>query len=270
MHLTFIAIVLAAMLQGGAAPGASTDTRTEAILLRYVSAADLERMLVGSEVPGKPVVPLPGVLALTTDARRNALVVVGSEAGIQEVQRLARIVDVPASSVRLSVWVLRPDDVFFQRIKPRFEVLRSAPPAEPGARKTEQIVASLDPQQAAEIAALPATGHFETGVANNRPLRVRWSWTDAAPETLAVLIPRVNGDGTVTFYLSPTGTKSIATGKPSADPTIELRGPMWTGPFAIRRIARGQALVVAQDGGPALVVRLLEVVPAAADPPVTR
>jgi hypothetical protein len=94
----------------------------------------------------------------------------------------------------------------------------------------------------------------DTSVANNRPLCLRLPWEKGWPDAAGVVVPRLNGDGTVTF------SAAVSMARPARGENATTR--QFT---AIRRLAKGQGWVLG-SGNPdiAWLVVFREVAPDAA------
>jgi hypothetical protein len=217
--------------------------KTVLLRLHHLQAADVEARL-----PAGPDGLVPqGITAWTVDERRNALSVTGSEAGIQEFQRVLRLVDVPVGRVRLSVR--------FVRIDPS-ELPAFGLPMEGGVlpvQYTAGFTALTDRRQVAALEGRPAVFQSELQVAHNRPLHVRWPADQAARGVQATVVPLVNADASVTLLFS------------TREPGTVASTPAPSGIVALRRLPVGAAgVILPRTPGPALVVTVREVMPARA------
>jgi hypothetical protein len=209
--------------------------KTVLIPLHHVPAGEVERSLtrgaLRSGVIGTPIeqdyaslIP-PGITAWTVDERRNGIRVTGSEEGIGSLTRIIELIDVPARHVQLSVRVVRlqPGDLNRFEADPPFTPAPGTGPAE------YPVVPSRE--QVADLEAREARAATELTVANNHPLHLAWPGSQNQPSQPAIVMPRVNGDGTVTLYLQRSAV--AAAEMPVAGQTIVMR-----------RVAPGQMVVV--------------------------
>jgi hypothetical protein len=215
--------------------------KTLLIPMRYRRASEIERLLLPEN--STSLVP-PGILAWTVDERRNAVSVTGSEAAIQELRTVIRLLDVPRSSVRLRVRLVRlePDERRELGLKPAAGVLPvTADSALAG------VSTYLTPEQVARLELKPSLAATEMTVFNNQPLRMRWPSDQPGWATLATLVPRLNADGSVTLFISTREPHPLAP-----------RGPAEL--MVLRRIPAGAAIAVApRTPGLALLVGVRDV-----------
>jgi hypothetical protein len=231
---------------------ASLPAAADSILipLHHLSATEIERRLL----PGDGHTPAPsgwvaqeergmvpaGVTAWTVDERRNAFEVVGSDQGIQSFRQIIQLLDVPAPQVRLSVRVLL-------LVGGGLPGLTADPllPAMPG-RQPSEFAAAATRDQLAVLERQAALMSSEMTVTSNRPLHLLWGKGQDQPAVPATVMPRVNGDGTVSLYISRRGLSLVGQG----------------GVIVLRRVAPGLgAAVISRTLGTALVVEVREVLP---------
>jgi hypothetical protein len=236
-----------------ALPSYAVD-KTVFIPLHYVPAIEVDRSLapgeqrangpIGTLAPENRGLVPHGIVAWTVDERRNGLSVTGSEEAIRSLSQIIGLLDVPVRHVRLSVRVVRLDDRDRARLKP--EALSPSPPG----RGPTDFVAVVTRDQAASLEEREALAAAEMSVASNLPLHLAWPGNLNQQPEPAVILPRVNGDGTVTIYLPLTRLSS-------AD--VPEAGQM----IVARRIASGQSvLIFSQRLGTALLVNVREDIPA--------
>ena len=281
MRARSLALTMLLALPALPAPGAPGAPRsaaaTEQIRLEHIQAAEVVRWLdeawladqgVRPErqepVPGLPApgdtspfraTGLPsGLYAWTVDAGKNSLAITGSPDGIRELQSWLRLLDIPVRRVRLSVRVVRPDAARLAQLKRLLPDLNREQLPGSGDRG-EAMASAFDRKLLPEIEALPVLIASEMEVANNRPVYLRWPGDSpggtkdakdagaAAGPVVAAVLPRVNGDGTVTLQVwLKTFDKSGA-------------APM----TMLRRVAAGEGILVAPHAAqPALVVTVRE------------
>jgi hypothetical protein len=225
-----------------ALPARGAD-RTVLLRLHHLQAAEVDARL-----PAGPDGLVPqGITAWTVDERRNALSVTGSEAGIQEFQRVLRLVDVPVGRVRLSVRFVRIDSRDVPALGPMMEggILPGGP--------TAGCTALTDRRQVAALEGRPAVFQSDLQVGHNRPLHVRWPADQAAHGIRATVVPRINADGSVTLLFS------------TREPGTVADTPAPSGMIVLRRLPPGAAgVLLPRTPGPALVVSVREVTPARA------
>jgi len=228
--------------------------KTVLIPLQHVPAIEVERNLtrgaLRSGVSGDPsnqdftsLVP-PGIIAWTVDERRNSLSVTGSEEGIGSLTRIIELIDVPARHVRLSVRAVRLDapELVWQKAEP-------LPDSVPG-RQPAGFIALPTADQLSLLEAREPLAAAEMNVASNTPLHLTWPGNLNQRPAPADVIPRVNGDGTVTLFLPRTGLSSAP-----------LAGEGAT--LVTRRVEPGRAVVIfSRTLGTALVIKVREVLPA--------
>jgi hypothetical protein len=176
---------------------ARAEEKSEVIPLRYLPAGELERALIPRDAVGTLHIPLPaGLLAWTVDARQNALTVAGSEAAIQELKTIIRLLDVPPIHVRLAVRRLRADD-------PAIAALKIPPLAAPEANAPSTARAVLlNAEQIAVLEGRPVVASATLDTNNNRPVHINETGPRRQPLSLVTVVPRVNGDNTVTLLVS--------------------------------------------------------------------
>jgi hypothetical protein len=170
--------------------------KTVTLRLRHYPVADIDRMLL-PESTGLPF--SPGILAWTADDRRNTVTVTGSETAIQRFRELVRLIDIPKPRIRLAVRLLRIEraDLRGLNLEPIAGLETLAPHAGVAGAAT-----FLTREQVAALEARPALRTTEMTVANQQPLHLGWETGPEALPALARIIPRVNGDGSVTLSLT--------------------------------------------------------------------
>jgi hypothetical protein len=215
-----------------AVPSWAAD-RTVLIPLRHIPATAIDRH----------VAP-PGITAWTVDEQRNGLSVTGSEEAIRSFTDIIDRLDVLAPSVRLAVKVVRLEAPDLAWLKA--ELL---PGSLPGSQAVD-LAATVTGEQIAALRAREVLSAAEITVAHNMPLHLAWPGNlNQQPEPADVL-PRVNGDGTVTLFLPRPGLLSARL--PAAGETIVMR-----------RIAPGHGIMIySHTLGTALIVSVREVLPA--------
>jgi hypothetical protein len=228
--------------------------KTVLIPLHHVSAGEVERSLtrgaLRSGVVGTPIeqegaslIP-PGVTAWTVDERRNGLQVTGSEEGIRSLTQIIDLIDVPARRVRLSLRVVRLDapDLAWLKAEPLPDSLLG--------RQSAGFVVLPTGGQLAFLEAHEALAAADMNVASNLPLHLAWPGNLNQPPAPTDVIPRVNGDGTVTLFFPRTGLSSAP-----------LAGGGAT--LVTRRVEPGRTVVIfSRTLGTALVIKVSEVLPA--------
>jgi len=226
---------------------------TVLVPLHHLPVTEVERQLL----PGEEHAPLPGALAAraerglipagvtawTADERRNAFEVTGTDEGIQSFRQIIRLLDVPARQVRLSLRVL-------PLVAGSLHGLSAVPvpPGTPGWHPSDSF-AMANRDQLAVLERQAALSSSEMTVTSSHPLHLLWGEPQNHPPAPATVLPRVNGDGTVTLLLSPPGPSSAGR----------------EGVMVLRHVAPGQgAVVLSRTLGAVLVVEVREVLPAAA------
>jgi len=256
-----------------AVPAAAAD-RTEQIRLQYLQVSEVESLLTppaerGPEfalrqttnngqvvVPSLPSIPGRGMLiagthlvpdgitAWTADPRKNVLVVSGEPAAIERLRTIIKLVDVAPTQVRLSVRLLKLDAAALQELGVEQLAFDGA-----DGSLGHLVVAVLDKGRADGIAKLPTTSSVEMVTDNNRALYVRWPRADQPDATLASIVPRINGDKSVTLML-PGRVHQVLDGQVAS-----------THFMALRRLAPGQSLLVQPHGeGLTAIITIKEVV----------
>lgn len=157
-----------------------------------------------------------GILAITANERQKALVVTGSRKAIEELQKLVRLVDIPRRQVRVSVRVVDVDPAALQKTFPEREMFVA---------QGVTAVATLDAKQQAELLGVVRETSVETtaDVVNNRPLRLFWPAGKNTGEGQAALVPRVNGDSSVTLLVAMSLTETGADNLPKVHEVTALR-----------------------------------------------
>ncbi|MFN3653078.1 MAG: secretin N-terminal domain-containing protein [Armatimonadota bacterium] len=203
---------------------ARAENRTEAIPFRFTSAAEVERILesgggglsFGSIAEGAsqeeyellpadllPSVPpagrgregarslVPaGITAWSVDSRANQLWVTGTPEAIGKLKELTELLDHPVQRVRITIQAVRPGPEMLQAAEKEPQTF--------GAEKLR--ILTLTPaerralQAAPPIASLPAE--------NNRIFRLRVPVKKDAPAGNFSLLPRINGDQSVTLIVA--------------------------------------------------------------------
>lgn len=198
-------LLLAVVLLTALLPAATVlaADRTETYTLKHFPAAALvdrplfqpggrpldgfEARPVSAEAALFPGVPLPaGVTAWTIDAARNLIRVTASDVGHEALRQILRLLDVPPRQIMLEVRVLDPTPELLEAL-----------PAEPVG--TKAIAHVLPGEFAAGAVAAAGT---RLPVNNNAPLRLRWPAAGARPAGWTQVLPRLNGDGTITLFVT--------------------------------------------------------------------
>lgn len=217
---------LAAMLI--ALPAHAAD-RSEVIPLSYLQAAELDQFLAnggsqtgpfggGSGLRAKglggkdaPSLIPSGIQAWAVDERKNALTVTGDEEAIEQLKRIVRLLDIPARQIRMTVRLVELDPA-------DAKTLRERPDA-----ATRDGVTTLTLTKPADVQPLqerPALLASELQVSNNRMLHLRIP-AAAGDARRASLVPRVNGDGSITLV----ATALLPGAAPDAAPQLLFRMP---------------------------------------------
>jgi hypothetical protein len=224
-----------------AVPGSAAEKRTAVIRLKYVSVQDFDRMIFppesGDEGAGaggglgsrQNLIPV-GIDAWSIDTRTNSVSVTGTDAAINDLQGLIRLVDVAPRLVRLIIRRFKLDAAAIKKLAGLQEVASS----------NDVQVSSMD--ETAMTALLPKpTERLEAATQNNIPIRVAWS-PDGQSREFATFHPRVNGDDSITLFLS---MPSLRTG--ARLPTSQLG--------VLQRIAVGQSILIyPKTGGAGLAI----------------
>lgn len=207
------------------------DVISESIRLRHISPIELEQLLLPASGDDRPAVRrlLPaGIRAMT--AGRDRLEVVGTREAVDAVKSIVRLVDLPARRIRLRACVLAPPDEELAGLN-----LRQYSVDIPGtARVVEagRFAVLGDPVALALLARSAVALDVTTAADNNRSVRLFPVQGNAPPAPL-VLIPRLNGDGSITL-LRQTAAGRLPTGArcrpgewqlalPSEGPTLLVR-----------------------------------------------
>jgi Bacterial type II/III secretion system short domain len=216
-----------------------------AIPLRYLPAGDLERFLLPGDAlrTGSLVLPA-GLLAWTVDARQNTITVTGSDDAIQALKEAIRILDVPPIHIQVAVRRLRADD-------PAVTALAPLPPA--GAKDAPHGVL-LSPEQSTALEARPAVESATLDTNNNVPVRLKQTGAQGRSLSLVTVVPRVNGDDTVTLMVSISEAAGEAGA--GASPVVTLA-----------RVPAGRAvLVVPGTAATVLMIRARPIITPAVPP----
>jgi len=255
-------LALAALALAASFPAAAAD-RTESISLKYVSPTELETVLLGNATlrlgpgalrngglggggfgsglgggglgGGGTKVPR-GITALTANDRDRVLTVSGSEEAIVQVKNLVRLVDIPPRQIQVTVRGLElkpaplPDDVLNL------------------GNSEIKVTAPLSPEQLAAVEGRVRASVLTVDItcSNNRPVRLFWPKKD--PLQLTEVIPRVNGDGTVTLFMP---MQARTDGKEPEERSL----------FALRRIRSGETVLLALEGSTKAVLLSARVLP---------
>lgn len=217
---------------------AGADPIRESFPLRYVPATEFAQMLrpvdpvSGSGGLGSPAFVPKGLAAWTVDAVRNALVVVGEPAAIEQVRQYVRLIDVPPAEVELHFEVLR-----FEPAK-LTEILAGRAAGEP---HPDRVLRGADLLSAEMIGSLRkgATGIVlasQMAGSNNRPVHLQWERGAESVTAIVELTPRVNGDRSVTLLSgNPSSRRAVGapTGKPVQNEALGL---------TVHRLNRGDVL----------------------------
>jgi hypothetical protein len=226
---------------------AAADSRTEVIPLRFVAASDVDRMVFPAEPAGgfgNPG-PLPsvrglgfsevipkGVAAWSIDPRTNRITVVGSQEGIREVKNLVRLLDIPPRQVRLTVRQFSTDEALLQKLA---ELDKAQAPI--GVPRPEPLSASILRGELPAALRERVTERVSLTTPNNIPAYVRGEEAGSMRTQIRV-VPRVNGDGTVTTFvrLARTEPGDRRPNKVTADLT------------GLRRLSVGETLLLLTEG----------------------
>jgi hypothetical protein len=194
-------LVLALTLAAAPARPAPEKPATETIRLTFISASDLERMMdAAPQAPGtgglggSNAFPMPrDVTAWAVDVEHNSLSVTGTPEAIRELTGIVRLLDVPATRVRVVARVLRVTAADRAFIDPEGALLP------PGAelRPDEAPSKMLSTEQAGLMAQKPMLAVTDMVVLSSRSLRIRWTGPGGTAGA-AVVTPRVNGDQSIT------------------------------------------------------------------------
>lgn len=232
--LLFFAATLVAI------PAHAAD-RTEIIPLAFISAPELDTFLTGGDhrvqydsgkgtqvaaqgtggLGGKSAQNLipKGISAWAADARKNTLSVTGSDEAIDQLKQIVRLLDIPARQVRMTVRLVELDAVTAAALRKHPEVVD---------RDGVATVMLAKAEDRKLLNARPVVFSTELNVSNNRMLHLRIPGAAAEEAQSASLIPRVNGDGSITVIASALLTKK----SDNETPTV------------VFRIASGQSEVV--------------------------
>jgi hypothetical protein len=202
-----------------------------------------------------------GITAWTVDPQRNTLAATGEPEAVEGLKRLLRLLDVPPRRVRLAARVLQLDPEALAGLELhqlRLDVGIDPPGAPPAGREAAVLrTAVLTEAQAAALAARAARRFVETEmtVVNNGSLRLEWPQAADRPSGFSAVVPRVNGDGTITVF-APVVLRPAADGKAAAHSL-----------FGVRRLASGQTALMVDERGLAILVtaQLLPEAPPAAE-----
>lgn len=217
--LLFFAATLVAL------PAHAAD-RTEVIPLAFISAPELDMFLtgggfrveyasgLGGQVTARGMGGLGGksapdmipkaISAWAVDARKNTLSVTGSDEAIGQLKQIVRLLDIPARQVRMRVHLVQLDAAAAAALQVRPEVL------DRDGMVTLTLTKAEDRKLLEARSALLST---DLNVTNNRMLYLRVPGAAAEEARSASLIPRVNGDGSITVIASALLTKNFDDGK---------------------------------------------------------
>jgi len=214
-------LILTACCAVALGPARSDGHEFREFPLRHNSASDFEETLLRSAA--RAADPLPrGLTGWTVDPDRNMVFAQGTPEALEGLERLIRLFDVAPTRVTFRITPIPADPAGLGALTPLDE-------REDGPRLLPlgEDAAALRFRQA-----VPLGPTWELAVVNNRPLYLR---DPAGPR--AALLPRVNGDRTITLM----GIR------PGASPTARpdgLPGSLAT----IRRVASGDLLLLAEPG----------------------
>ena len=208
-------LLLAASLV--ATPVLAAD-RTEVIPLAFLSATELDQFMTsdtigtgvgglrrGKGIDGKDRLDLmpKGISAWAVDARKNAVSVSGSDEAIDQLKKIVRLLDIPARQIRISVRLVE--------LSPAgAAALRARPDAVAGEGVTSATLTS--PEDRKPLEGLPALFTTTLQVSNNRKLHLRVPSAAGEDSRRASLVPRVNGDGSITVIAT-----ALSNAKPDRD-----------------------------------------------------
>jgi hypothetical protein len=169
---------------------------------------------MGGLGPPRDLLPA-GLTAIAPDNARRTLTVAGTPQAIEQVKEMVRLLDVAPRPVELRVKVLPLDEADLRRL---------------GLDDTA-AVSPLDERKAAlvERAAAPLV-ETRMSCSNNQPLRVFWSSGGPAPagEGAAregvTIVPRVNGDRTITLFVVGARGSLVLRRMPSRGTLLALTG----------------------------------------------
>ncbi|HEU4752511.1 MAG TPA: secretin N-terminal domain-containing protein [Armatimonadota bacterium] len=188
---------------------AAAENRTAEIPLHYAQALEVHRILGTWQPepirrsphpePAAPVVSagmMPaGIIAWSADPAANSLRFTGSPEALDRLREVIRLLDIRPRTVRLAVRAVRLDPLAEKKLL-----------AEGTLTGGDGLwLGGVEGKQLAELRRLPALAEIEQPVANNFFLGVRLPWRDGEPPAVANLMPRLNGDGSVTLVLDHGG-----------------------------------------------------------------
>ena len=193
----------------------AAESKTVQIPLRYRSALEVEALLSGPAVPSKysvkdsdsrtgrgtvvvlfrdVITPGPhslpaGISAWTADPTNQSLWVTGTEAAVQQVEKIVRLLDIPTRRVRLHARAVEIDAA-------QAEALFGG---DKGLKDGEFVARSLSGDDLRRTLLLPARVDTRVPTANNHPLKLRLPRRGVGESIHVELLPRLNGDGTLTL-----------------------------------------------------------------------
>jgi hypothetical protein len=170
---------------------------TERIPLTFASPTVMVQLLTntlpspGSGGLGGRGLLAEGISALAATTSPNALVVDGAPEAIEHLRQIIRLIDIPPRKIRLSVRVFPKGNIPFDPKNVTIHNDRRTPPT---AQLSETEVATLLKNAPAPLIQAQVEGN------NNEPALFAWTPPGKQRET-ATVVPRVNGDDSVTVFL---------------------------------------------------------------------
>jgi hypothetical protein len=188
--------------------------RTEVIRLTFLPAAELDQFLTaapadpqygfggglgspraskGIDDKDRPDLIPKGIAAWAVDARKNAVSVTGSDEAIGQFKKIVRLLDVPARQIRIAARMVELDPA-------EVAALRARPETQVGEGVTLTTLTRSEDRKRLE--ALPALFSTTLQISNNRVLHMRVPSVAGEDSRRASLVPRVNGDSSLTIIAS--------------------------------------------------------------------
>jgi hypothetical protein len=181
------------------AMAAAADT-SASIPLRHVSAADALTLVMrstgqsGLRAPDSADTLPDGARTLSADGEQNALLVTGTDAGIEAVRNIVRLVDIPQQRVLLSVRAVDAGAAMLTLLR-----TQSGGAAEGGLHG-----AALDAKTRNALIARGGPWSVTRNAFSNSPVYLRHPWhtlrVNGSP--YGVVTARVNGDENITLLVS--------------------------------------------------------------------
>jgi len=234
--------LLIGLLVAGLAGAAHAEDQTRTITFRHAAAAEVARMMDSGSLSqnGAPLEALSRVRAWSVDVERNELVLIGEPDAMLELERVARLLDVAPSTVRLQIERVAVLPADLQR-----------------AVRTGRLGLRED-GGFASLAALTLSDEQRASITPSEPIVLTTSDRTAvrvraganAPRDRLHLTPRVNGDRSVTLAGVVTGSLRLPPGEGiGSDTLVRLQKP-------------GESVLLAMlDGRDRWLVTLLAVTP---------